>query len=95
MSTFSLPVRRLTPADVLAIFVDIQRHQAHWGDVPDFEAPLQFETPVAEWRYALDVEEPGRLGEGLNQWFGTSFSKEEWASVLQPEENKPSEVSAI
>lgn len=79
--------RRLGPDDVLAIFVEMHRQSSAVGG-SDPEAEIGFETTIAEWREACDLQPAKELGEGYNEYFGTDFSREQWLFVLEPENHK-------
>lgn len=74
-----------TPEQILAIFQDWQRLK--WGEC-DKRHLLTFGTTVREWRDDGDLVDWQPLGKGLNQFFGTTFSKDEWRMVMQPEKLK-------
>lgn len=60
------------------------------GEKPDDVARQlpTFATTVREWREAMDLVGWRALGRALNEQWGTSFSKEEWFSVLEPAREK-------
>ena len=47
-----------------------------------------FATTVYEWREDLDLVGWRALGRALNEQWGTSFSKDQWFSVLEPAREK-------
>lgn len=76
--------RRATPADILAILIEDHRHQTAYDSEADPDAVLTFETRVSDWRRACDLMYWVALGRAMNWQFGTSFSEQQWRSVLKP-----------
>lgn len=79
--------RRLSPEDVLAIFVEMHR-QGVGLETCDPEATIGFSTTVAEWREACDLLPVGELGTGYNSYFEIDLTRAEWGGVLEPEREK-------
>lgn len=75
-----------TPEQILGIFRDWQRLE--FGKVADEKAILSFNTTVSDWRAVSDLHGWRQLGEALNKFFNTTFSKEEWRAAMKPERQR-------
>lgn len=82
---FEPRIRRMTPDDVLACFVDEHRQQCQYNAAMDSAARLNFDTTVADWREACDLLPCNTLGPALNKQFEINVSKDQWRAVLLPE----------
>jgi len=75
-----------TPEQILGIFRDWQRLEL--GNALDKKAILSFDTTVRDWRADCDLAEWQTLGEALNRYFGTTFSRNEWRATMKSEKQK-------
>jgi len=74
------------PEQILAIFQDWQRLEL--GRSPDDKEILSFQTTVNDWLDAEDFLDWKSVSKGLNEFFAINFSKDEWRTVMKPENKK-------
>ncbi|MEP6663749.1 MAG: hypothetical protein ABJC04_08805 [Verrucomicrobiota bacterium] len=72
-----------TPEQILAIFQDSQRLE-----FPNENDVISFETTINEWFDSADFLDWWTASKGLNEFFLTSFSKDEWRLAMKPEKQK-------
>ena len=72
----------MTPEFVLAVIQDSHRQQCQYDPEADWDASLDFESTVSEWRDACDLLGWRRIMRSLNQEFGLDYSDDEWQAVL-------------
>lgn len=75
-----------TTEQILGIFRDWQRLE--FGNALNEKEILSFDTTVSDWRAVCDLQGWQQLGEALNKFFSTTFSKDEWRAVMKPEKQK-------
>ncbi|MGA3142703.1 MAG: hypothetical protein ABSF10_06620 [Verrucomicrobiota bacterium] len=83
-STFSEAPAK--PEQILGIFQDWQRLEL--GRLPDEKDALTFNTTVHEWLDSADFLDWKTVSKGLNEFFTTNFSKDEWRTAMKPEKKK-------
>jgi hypothetical protein len=74
------------PEQILGIFQDWQRFE--FGRVPDEKEAFTFNTTVHEWLDSADFLDWKTVSKGLNEFFTTNFSKDEWRAAIKPEKKK-------
>lgn len=74
------------PEQILGIFQDWQCLEL--GRVPDEKQALTFNTTVHEWLDSADFLDWKTVSKGLNEFFTTNFSKDEWRTAMKPEKRK-------
>lgn len=82
-SSYPLPMRRMTPDDVLAVFLHEHGQQIHDFEL-DRDSVFGFDTTIEEWQDAWDLVDTKSLGRAFNEQFDTTFSDARWRAVLEP-----------
>jgi hypothetical protein len=74
------------PEQILAIFQDWQRLEL--GRTPDEKEILSFQTSVNDWLDSADFLDWKSVSKGLNEFFASNFSTDEWRVVMKPEKKR-------
>jgi len=75
-----------SPEQILAIFQDWQRLEL--GRTPSEKEVLSFNTTVNEWLDSADFLDWKIVSKSLDEFFAANLSKDEWRSVMKPEDKK-------
>ena len=76
--------QKLTPLDILNIFIEQHRICSPLDPEADESAELSFSSTIDDWRAANDLLPWKQLSEFLNLEFNISPTEEDWKNVLTP-----------